>query len=122
MRSCNGTSADKANITVLSKCVAPQIKVRPCDAEMATGFVHIAAGFCVVEHPLLPGNILLTLVHRDTPFLLNQNVRSVLRGRIYLHNTEPVITHELPTQRFLKSGPITKAPSRNKNRQKIHPL
>ncbi len=52
---------------------------------MAAGFVHIAASFSIVEDPLLSGNILLALVHRDTPFLFDQNVRSVLRGRIYLH-------------------------------------
>ena len=52
---------------------------------MASSFVHIPEGFRVVEDPLLPGNVFLILVHCDTSFLFDQNIKSVLRGRIYLH-------------------------------------
>ena len=52
---------------------------------MAASLVHIATGFRVVEDPLLPDNIFLILVHRNTPFLFDQNFRSVLRAR--LHHT-----------------------------------
>jgi hypothetical protein len=58
---------------------------------MAASLVHIAAGFSVVEDPLLPGNILLTLVHRDTPFLFTQNFRSIQGGRIYLQSKQLLV-------------------------------
>ena len=41
---------------------------------MAANLAHIATTFGVIEAPLFPGNILLTLVHSDTPSLFDQNV------------------------------------------------
>ena len=64
--------------------------VSGCKASGAFGFVeaaslfHTPASFCVVEDPLLPGNILLTLVHHDTPCLFDQDFRSVIGRRINL--------------------------------------
>ena len=55
-----------------------------------------STSFGVVDDPLLSDNILLTLVHRDAPFLFFQNFRSVLSGRIHLDKFGLTIASQTP--------------------------